>query len=308
MKIKCDQITKKTVWKQIKNGYSNWLFLLPVIIGLSVFTLYPVIQSFVYSLTDFNGLTVRKIGFMNYADIFDFGKYGYGREVWKSFRATFIYTLISIPVNLVLSFTLALALHKNIPGIKVLRLLFYLPVLIPGIVGGQIWIDILSYPTGLFNQWLGRLGLPVQTFFTSEKTQFSTLLVISQWGVGGSMIVWLAALSNIRPSLYEAADLDGASYLKKLFKITLPMCTPIIFYNLINLAIMCLQVFDSYAYLGRGINDGLYFISVRIYLTAFGDAHQYGLACALAWILFCIIGLLTVVMFKTSKWVYYDEK
>ena len=193
-------------------------------------------------------------------------------------------------------------------AIKIVRLLCYLPVLIPGIVFGQIWMDMLGHPEGLINSWLVNLGLPKQTFFSAEATQLSTLIVVSQWGIGGGMIVWLAALENIPSTLYEAADIDGAKYYKKLFKITLPMSTPIIFYNLISAVIGCLQTFDSYAYLGRGENDATYFISIRIYVTAFeGTVHQYGFACAMAWILFIIIAVLTGIMFKSSKWVFYGE-
>ena len=301
--------TNSKILKDIRKGYSNWLFMSPFIIGFSVFVVYPILMSLFYSFTDYNGIVIHKIGFFNYADIFDFGKFGLGREVFKSFALTGIYAVISIPVNIVLSYSLALVLHKAIPGIKVLRLLCYLPVLIPGIVAGQIWIDMLLYPTGLINQWLSVLGLPMNTFFSAEKTQLATLLVTSQWGIGGGMIVWLAALSNIPPTLYEAAEIDGAKYFRKLFSITIPMSSPIIFYNLICSLIACLQIFDSYAYLGRGENDATYFISIRVYVTAFvGDAHEYGLACSMAWILFVIIAALTGVMFKTSKWVFYGEK
>lgn len=291
-----------------KKEYSNWLFMSPFIIGFLVFVAYPILTSLYYSFTNYNGLKITKYGFFNYQDIFDFSKFGMGKDIWKSFKLTAIYAVISIPLNTVLSYSLALVLKKNIAGIKIVRLLCYLPVLIPGIVFGQIWMDMLGHPEGLINSWLVNLGLPKQTFFSAEVTQLSTLIVVSQWGIGGGMIVWLAALENIPSTLYEAADIDGAKYYKKLFKITLPMSTPIIFYNLISAVIGCLQTFDSYAYLGRGENDATYFISIRIYVTAFeGTVHQYGFACAMAWILFIIIAVLTGIMFKSSKWVFYGE-
>lgn len=305
-----NEVTKNKdskVWKKIREGYSNWLFMMPFIIGFCVFIAYPIVMSMYYSFTDFNGISIRRIGLFNYESILNFGKYGLEQQVFKSFLQTFKYTLISIPINVVLSYCLALMLHKSVPGIKLIRLLFYLPVLIPGIVFGQIWIDMLGYPKGLVNQWLNGMGLSSMTFFSSEYTQLSTLIGISQWTIGGGMIIWLAALSNVPQTLYEASELDGAGFFTRLFKITIPICTPIIFYNVIALTIMCLQVFDSYAYLGRGINDVTYFISIRIYLTAFGEAHQYGLACSMAWLLFVIIGILTAVMFKTSKWVFYGD-
>ncbi len=291
-----------------KKEYSNWLFMLPFIVGFSVFVAYPIIMSFVYSFTDFNAIRIKNYGFFNYENIFDFSAYGMGNDIWKSFGLTALYAVISIPLNMFLSFTLAMALRKAIPGIRGIRLLFYLPVLIPGIVMGQIWTDMLGHPEGLINQWLGAIGLPANTFFSSEKTQFATLIAISQWGIGGGMIVWLAALENVPKTLYEAAEMDGITFFGKLFKITLPMCTPIIFYNLIGSIIGALQVFDTYAYLGTGQNNGLYFISIRIYTTAFGGrVHDYGLACALAWVLFAVIAVLTGIMFKTSSWVFYGD-
>lgn len=292
-----------------KKDYSNWLFMMPFIVGFLLFVFYPIITSLYYSFTNFNALRITKIGLFNYADIFDFSKFGMGKDIWKSFGLTGLYAVISIPLNILLSYTLALVLRKNIPGIKIIRLLCYLPVLIPGIVFGQIWMDMLGYPEGLINQWLVNSGLSKHTFFSSESTQFLTLIIVSQWGIGGGMIIWLAALENVPKTMYEAADIDGANYFTKLFKITLPMCSSIIFYNLICSLIACLQTFDSYAYLGRGENDATYFISIRIYVTAFaGDVHNYGLACALAWVLFCFIAVLTAIMFKTSKWVFYGDE
>ena len=293
----------------VKREYSNWLFMSPFIVGFLVFVLYPIVMSLAYSFTDYNSIRITEIGFFNYADIFDFSRFGMGHDIWKSYGLTALYAVLSIPLNIFLSYTLALLLQKNIPGIKAIRLLCYLPVLIPGIVFGQIWMDMLGYPEGLINPWLAQLGLSKHTFFSAESTQLMTLLVVSQWGVGGGMIVWLAALENVPKTLYEAAEIDGARFFTKLFRITLPMSSPIIFYNLICSLIACLQTFDSYPYLGVGENTATNFISIPIYLTAFaGDVHNYGLACAMAWILFLVIAVLTGVMFRTSKWVFYGDK
>ncbi len=290
----------------IRKEFSNWLFLSPFIVGFCLLVLYPCAMSLIYSFTDFNGVFMTGFGLFNYASLFDFSQYGIGKEVFRSLGLTVIYTVVSIPINVLLSFILSLLLRKAIPGIKVLRLLFYLPVLIPGIVFGQIWLDMLAYPTGLINQWLAAVGLPKGTFLSSAKTQLGTLIGLSQWTMGGSMIIWLAALSNISPTIYEAAEIDGAKFFTKLFKITIPLCTPMIFFNIISLVIMCLQTFDSYAYLNRGIGEATYFIAIRIYYTAF-EQQQYGFACSIAWLLFVIIAALTAIMFKTSKWVYYGD-
>jgi len=271
-------------------------------------------MSIVYSFTDFNGISIGQFYIDNYLSLFDFRvvqgiQVGKGFGIWKSFGITALYTIISIPLSMVCSYTLALALRKNIPGIKVLRLLFYLPVVIPGIVGGQIWMDILNYDIykqGLLNQLTIDLFGFASKFYMGVNTQMITLICVGLFGIGGGMIVWIAAFENIPKTLYEAADIDGAKYFSKLFKITLPMTTPILFYNLICAVIGTLQVFDTYSYLGLGVDEGLYFISVRIFITAFKQSN-FGLACALSWILFIVIGILTIVMFKSSKWVFYGE-
>lgn len=135
-----------------------------------------------------------------------------------------------------LSYSLALFLKKEIKGVKTLRLLFYLPVLIPSIAFGQVWLDMLAYSSnsagGIINQMLTNLNLGKLTFYSAENTQFITFLVTSQWGIGGGMIIWLAALKNISTEIYEAAEIDGANAFVKLFKLTIPMTTPIIFITL----------------------------------------------------------------------------
>ena len=289
------------------------MFLMPFILGFAIFVAYPLVMSLVYSFTDFNGTFYKEAGLFQYKKIFDFSEYGYGKDTARSFGLTFLYAATSIPLNLVLSYSLALFLKKEIKGVKALRLLFYLPVLIPGIAFGQIWLDMLAYSStsagGIINQILTDLNLEKLTFYSAEKTQFVTFLITSQWGVGGGMIIWLAALKNINTEIYEASDIDGANAFVKLFKLTIPMTTPIIFYNVICAVIGCMQVFDSYAYVGRGINGAMDFISVRIYCTAFaGTRNEYGFACAMAWILFLIIACLIAIMFRTSRWVFYGDE
>lgn len=283
-----------------------YLFLSPFLIGFFLFTLYPIVASLCYSFMDYNGVVIFDIGLFNWEELFSTGPGGIWEGVSRSFGLTFGYALLSIPLNMVLSYTLALVLHKKLKGIRFLRLLCYLPVLIPSIVFGQIWRDMLAYPNGLINQWMTSLGLPANTFYDGEGTQFWTLLITAQWGIGGGMIMWLAALNNIPGTLYESARLDGAGYFRCLFRITLPMSTPIIFYNLISAIIACLQTFDTYSYIGRGVNDGMYFVSVRVYVTAFVE-KSFGMACAVAWLLFIVIACLTALTFKTSKWVFYGE-
>lgn len=292
--------------KWIKRDYGCYLFLLPVIVGFFVFTAYPVVSSLLYSFTDFNGIFFSHVGFFNYVNMFDPSIYGLFKEVFGSFGITFLWAAISIPMGMILSFMVALLVNREVKGVGVIRLLYFMPTIIPGIAMSFIWADVFR-EAGIANQFLSGLGLPTSQFLESEDTALGTLVLTGVWGIGGNIIMWLAALRNVGPELHEAASLDGAGYFKKLFKITIPMCTPIIFYNLINMLIAAMQAFDVYAMVGRGPNDCLYFISIRIYETAFGGSNQYGLASAMGWMMFAVIAILTLLAFKTNKWVNYAE-
>ena len=286
---------KRSRMRVLKKNLVSYSFLLPVIIGILVFTLYPICMSFLYALSNFNGTKITQMGLFNFQKIFTFGVTGWGDRVFGSLGITFVYVVCNLTLSLVLSYVLALFLQRAIAGMRIIRVLCYLPCLIPGI--------------GLFNTWLMKLGMEPLTFFTDAKTALPTLIVTGLWGVGGGMIMWLAAFGNISPDLYEAAKIDGAGYFRRLFAITVPMSTPILFYNAVTSMIGGLQVFGTYANYGTGVDDSLNFIAIRIYVTAFQDSFpgNYGLACAMAWILFFIIGALTLVMFKTGGWIQYGE-
>ncbi|HIY96082.1 MAG TPA: sugar ABC transporter permease [Candidatus Borkfalkia excrementigallinarum] len=308
-------LSRKRMLRSLKKNLVSYSFLLPFIIGTLVFTLYPIAMSFLYALSNFNGTRITQIGFFNFEDIFDFSEFGWGRRVFGSLGVTFGYVFGNMAVSLVLSYVLALFLYSNIPGIRAIRVLCYLPCLIPGIAAGFIWTDAFSANladpsmNGLFNTWLMKLGLEPLTFFTDASSSLATLIFTGLWGIGGGMIMWLAAFGNISPELYEAAKMDGAGYFRRLFFITVPMSTPILFYNVVTSMIGGLQVFGTYANYSVGVDDSLHFIAIRIYITAFQDTFpgNYGLACAMAWILFIIIAALTLVMFKTGGWIQYGE-
>lgn len=303
--------------RSLKKNLVSYSFLLPVIIGILVFTLYPIVMSFLYAISNFNGTKITRLGLFNFKSIFTFGETaGWGTRVFGSLRITFIYVICNLTLSLGLSYILALFLQRSIKGIRLIRVLCYLPCLIPGIAAGFIWTDVFaanpSDPTmnGLFNTWLMKLGLEPLSFFSEAGSSLPTLIFTGLWGIGGGMIMWLAAFENISPDLYEAARMDGAGYFRQVFWITVPMSTPILFYNLVTSMIGGLQIFGTYANYGTGVDgECLNFIAIRIYVTAFQDSFpgNYGLACAMAWILFLIIGALTLIMFKLSGWIQYGE-
>ena len=262
-------------------------------------------QALIISFYEYDGFaTANYIGFDNFVRAFTIDT-----QFWKVVGNTFLYAFLNVPFTMILSYLLALFVNKNIKGISVFRTLFYLPCVIPGIVMGVMWGDFMAYPSGAFNEIFAALGLPRFTFLSVASTSMTSLFIMGLWGIGGGMILWLAALKNIPAAMYEAADIDGAGKAFVLFRITIPMSTTTIFYNLIVGVIGTLQINSTLIFApgGTGIDNSLYFFSVKIYKEAF-QRSSMGYASALAWILAVVIGLITIVLFKTSGWVYAEDE
>lgn len=293
--------------REIKKTGIGVLFASPVIIGVLVFTFWPAVQSLYYSFTDYDLFNDASwIGLRNYEMILMLDP-----DTWTVFKNTFVYAFISIPLNLCLGYFLALAANFKVKGITVYRTLFYLPVIIPSVASGLLFMDMfLVGPSGILNNMLEAVGLPALSWFSKAETSMATFIFMNLWNLGGGMIIWLSCLKNIPVTLYEAAELDGANAWNKLIHITIPMSTPIIFYNLITGIIGSLQVNSSLIVggsSGTGVGNALYFIAVKIYNEAF-KSFNMGYASAFAWLLFLVIAILTAVVFKTSKWVFYGEE
>lgn len=289
--------------KELKKFITGVLFASPVIIGVLVFTFYPAVQSLYYSFTDYDMFNIENpIGLKNYKMIFTLDP-----DTWQVIRNTLIYAAVSIPLNLALGFFLAQAANFRIKGITVYRTLFYLPVIIPSVASGLLFVDMFQVgPSGILNNILKTMGLPTMTWFSNKKTALASFIFMNVWNVGGGMIIWLSCFKQIPAALYEAAELDGANAWHKLINVTIPMSTPIIFYNLITGIIGSLQVSSSLIIGGadgRGPDNSLYFVAVKIYNEF--RAMNMGYACAFAWVLFLFIALLTALVFKKSKWVFY---
>lgn len=288
--------------------FTSYLFVLPVIFGILLFTLVPMMTSLYYSFTDYNPTLVNAkpafVGVQNFADAF--GKNW--KAVGNSLFVTISYTIITVPLNLVLSFAIAMLLNQKLKGMRVFRTIYYIPVIIPAVASGLLWNDITKVNGGMFNVILTEfLKLPPYQFYNSAETVLPSLIFMSLFGMGGGMVLWIAQLKGIPESLYEAASLDGANFFVRTFRITLPMCTPMIFYNLIMGIIGGLQIFTQVLLLRNPNNsEALNFFVLHIYDNAMGN-NMMGYASALSWILFVIIAAITAATFKTSKWVYYGE-
>ena len=288
------------------DNVAGYVFILPFIIGLLVFTLIPFFTSLYLSFTDYNILSPAKwVGLDNYKEMF------FEDDLfWTSFWVTFKFAFIQVPIKLAVSLIVALVLAKATRLTGFYRSAFYIPSLMGGSVAiALLWKQLFSV-NGVINQILGALGLPDDTAWLGDpKTALGTLIALGVWQFGSSMLIFLAAIKNIPPSYHEAAIVDGAGPVRRFFSITLPMLTPIIFFNLINQVIGAFQAFNS-SYLitqGRPLNTTLYY-GVHLYNKAF-DQFEMGYGSAMAWFMLLVIAFFTALIFRSSSaWVYYESE
>ena len=310
-------MTRKTKNK-IKENVIGYTLIFPLLLSLTVFTIYPLLLSLFQSF--FPDLTIRK--HMNY----DWSTFGFGNYVnafkdeafWKALRLTFTYAAISVPLMLFLSFITAYFLSKEFRGARIFRVLYYLPCLIPGIVCAIIYRHIYSGDAyGFINSLLYSLGIrdfasnPPIAFFDSEVEVVAMASFISMglFGIGGSSPFWIAGFKSIPRSYYEAAELDGISKPRIFFKITIPMMSKYIFFQVISAFIGAFQVGQGvlqYSSIG-GKNGNLTFLGLLIYNnTQSAGGYNFGYASALSYLLFIVIAGLTVILFRYNKFVYYE--
>lgn len=295
-------MNKTALKKQVRESLSGWLLILPMIFGICMFTLYPVIQSVMYSFHDYDMITKYDfVGFRQYIKVFR------DPVIWKAISNTAIFGILNIPMIIVLTYVLALVLNMNVPGIKVFRVVYYLPCVIPAIAGGIVWSSIMKSGTeapGIFNQLRRFLGLePSLYFYSRDFEAIRSILVMNLWGIGGGVVTWLAAFKNIPEQLYEAAEIDGANKCVRLFKITIPLSTPLLLYNLVTLTISTVQFNGTLTFapnMGAGYDNATLFLGVKIYNEAFRRLN-IGYAAALSWILMIITAILTVLIFKINE-------
>jgi multiple sugar transport system permease protein len=302
-------------WKKVWEDYGGIVYMLPVLVGIICFTIIPMVTSLNYAFHDYDPYSrdpseqLTNFGLQNFRRIFISGDDGGSREVvFYSLYATFRYAVLNIAISIVGSYILALFLNQKTKGIKIFRVVYYLPCLIPGVAGTLLWKNILGYEDiGYINMILDGLGFEMFPFYEEKGTVLFTLLFTGLFGLGGGTIMWLAQMKNVPTEMYESADLDGANYFHKLFYITIPMTTAMLFYSLVTSAIGGLQAFGNVYPLKDVAGEEVEFIVVKIYDAAYMNGEM-SYACALSWFLFVIIGILTAFVFKTSKWVYYGEE
>lgn len=291
-----------------RNNRVAYLFLLPWLLGFVGLSVGPIIGSLYLSLTRYNLLTPpRWNGFANYVKMFSADA-----SFWHSLGITFEYVFLSVPLRLIFALAIAMALNKGIRGLGVYRTVYYVPSLLGGSVAvAQVWKMIFS-GSGLFNQLLAHFGIHGPSWTANPDYIMYSLVTLSVWQFGSSMVIFLAGLKQIPVQIYEACELDGAKRARTFFSITLPLISPVLFFNLVMNIISSFQVFTSAFIIGDGRGgpvDSTMLYSLYLYLQGF-SFFSMGYASALAWVMLFIIALLTAIVFSTSRrWVFYgDEK
>lgn len=288
---------------QAKQALTGYLFISPWLIGFLAFALWPFLRSIYLSFTRYNIVSPAKwVGTANYRMLLT-----QDELFWKSAWVTVKFALISVPLAIVAGICLALLLNINVKGIAVFRTMFYVPSIVPTVATSVLFMWLLNPNIGLINRILSLVGIRGPSWLNTSPWAFYSLVLMSLWGVGGSMIIYLAGLKDIPTALYEAGTIDGASPFQKLRFITLPMMTPVIFFNLVMGIIGAFQYFTQ-AYVitpTGGPEDSTYFYSLYLYNRAWKYLDM-GYASAMAWLLFLVIMTMTGLVFRSqSRWVHY---
>ncbi|CDP51489.1 carbohydrate ABC transporter permease [Paradevosia shaoguanensis] len=297
----------RSTWQRLwsANG-PGYLFLLPWFIGFFGLTVGPILSSFYLSFTDFNLLNPPKwVGLANYTRIFTADP-----KFVQSMRVTFFFVVFSVPLKLAFALGVALLLNRGMKGLPLYRAVFYLPSLLGASVAIAVLWRQLFAGDGVVNDFLALFGIQGPSWISNPRFSLWTLIILSIWQFGSPMIIFLAGLRQIPQDMYEAASLDGASKWRQFWKITLPLLTPVVFFNAV---IQTIEAFKSFtpAFIisggtGNPINSTLFY-TLYLYQEAFGF-FRMGYASALAWILLAIVALFTAFSFLTSKyWVHYDD-
>ena len=281
------------------------LFLLPWTIGFLVFTLYPMVASFFYSFTIYHPRQPNEwIGLQNYANLL------VDDNFWKSLSNTLYMVAIGVPLTLLTSFFCAVLLNLKVRGQSIYRVIYFLPSIVPTVASTILWLWILNPQTGILNTVLGYIGIQGPNWMSNPTWSKPGLILLGMWGMGGTIVIYLSGLQDVPVSLLEAAELDGASWWQRLWHVTIPMISPITLFNLITGVIAMFQYFAQ-AYVFRGtqslgypLNSTLFY-SVYLYQNGFLWLKM-GYASAMAWVLFIVILICTLLLLKVSeRFTYY---
>lgn len=280
-----------------------YFMLAPWILGIILFVLGPVIASLALAFTQWDLLTPAKfVGIDNFRQMA-----GSDDLIPKSLANTAYYTFIGVPLHLAAALLYALLLNQKLPGMRFYRTAFYVPSVTPAVASAVLWVAIFSPEFGIANHFLGLLGIPGIRWLADSRWAKPAFILMGFWGVGGTMVIYLAGLQGIPDYLYEAAGIDGAGAWQRFRNVTIPMLTPTIFFTTIMGLIGSFQVFTAaYVMTAGGPNNATMFYVLYLYRNAF-QYLRMGYASSMAWVLFVIIAFFTYIQFAASgRWVYYE--
>ncbi|MBB6732467.1 carbohydrate ABC transporter permease [Cohnella zeiphila] len=284
---------------------AGYVFISPWLIGFLLLTLWPIAQSFYLSFTDYSMLADPVwTGLANYRHMF-----GDDDSFTKSLKVTFTFVLFSVPLKLFFSLMVAMLLAKNLRGMNVYRTLIYFPSLIGGSIAVSVLWRNMFGADGYINAILAWFGIAGKGWISSPDTALGTLILLNTWQFGSTMVIFLAGLKQVPQELYEAAAVDGAGSFRRFFRITLPMLSPVMFFNLVLGIINSFQMFTAAFVITKGGPvQSTYVYAMFLYEKAFKH-FQMGYASALAWVLLAIVAALTAINFLVSRyWVFYEAE
>jgi len=287
-------------WSRLAWGYG---MASPWIVGFLVFTLGPMVASIYFSLTEYSVLQPAKfIGLNNFVRMFTNDP-----RYWISIENTVYYTVLQVPLGIIVALIIAILLNQGLRGETFFRTAYYMPSVVSGVAVSMLWLWLFDPTLGLVNNILEHLGIDGPRWLQDPTWSKPALVIMSVFGIGGTMVIFLAGLQGISESYYEAAMVDGANWWQKTWNITIPMITPTIFFNLVMGFIGSFQVFTQ-AYVmtnGGPVNSTLFYV-LYLYQNAF-RFFKMGYASAMAWVLFFIVLGLTLIQFRLAgRWVYYE--
>ena len=284
-----------------RRALRGWLFISPWVVGFLILTLYPFGASLYYSFTNFSIVkSPRWIGLTNYRELFT------DHLFWTSLFNTCYYAAIEIPLSTALAIGLALLLNMKVKGLAVYRTMFYLPSVVPLVAASVIWLWLFNPSFGVVNSVLGYAHIAGPGWLFSATWAKPTFILLGFWGLGAPMVIYLAALQGVPQEMYEVSSLEGASAWQRTRYVTLPMISPAILFNVVLGIVAAFQYFtQAFIITNGGPNNSTLFYSLYLYEQAFTFLHM-GYASAMAWMLFVIIVIVTLGLFRSSsRWVYY---
>ena len=299
---------KRKPWFQTlkgKEAINFYLFITPWLVGFLIFTFFPIIAAFVLSFMNYDIMTPPEwIGLANFKELFSDPLF------FQSMWNTLYIVIFAVPLGMVAAFGMAMLLNQKVRGMAIYRTAYYIPSIVPAVASAALWLYVLQPQWGLLNSFLDVFNIQGPGWMASEVWSKPAIIMLMVWGCGGSMIIYLAGLQDVPKEYYEAAEIDGAGWWRKFTNVTLPLMTPTIFFNLVMGIIGTFQIFSVVFVLTDGmggpINSTLVYL-IYLYRNAF-NYFRMGYSSAMAYVLFVIILVLTLVAFRSARfWVFYES-